>query len=484
MHSNINQQFIQDHGFIVLDSLIPGPELDGPVALIETIILDTGIPGNKLEASAWVAKKSKIQNNKIMLSCINDESSYVRKELNKLFGKVKDVKSCQIASRFPGERAIIVNNERRVPEKWYAEWHIDNYTEKDFRRHHPPPEFTCLVGIYLTDNEQEFAGNYTVFPRAHHQIQAFSRKHGMEYYALNGLRDICLPLSEPYQIKAKKGSVVIAHRMLPHLISAPNITDTTRTIVWYRIKADQEQAQAQAQDQNVSSIYYNIWKEWSALKYEPMPVNEFTDDVNKIELEGLGYFTKFDHTLITLRIKPFNTFPAFFASHVTLQYNITTHDFSIHTNGFIEKHKHHDMHEIIKRDLGDTLTPYSIGKWINECDYEKLINRMVPFNGYWNTNHDSTTQCLKFHHLHSRSKSAMMVRWAHELKIDGMLIMGSPGHLVLRGDAKSLSLYMDRFNWLHWKKVEKCPIPDDALHHIQGFIKCHRDDDIVKTLKL
>lgn len=70
--------------------------------------------------------------------------------------QVQMVKSCQIASRFPQEQC---DADGKIPENWSQTWHIDNYTEKDFERKTLPKDFSCLVGIYLTDNETEFCGN-------------------------------------------------------------------------------------------------------------------------------------------------------------------------------------------------------------------------------------------------------------------------------------------------------------------------------------
>ena len=83
-------------------------------------------------------RKSKPPRDKIFLSLFNNK--IVKLLETQLIGPINEIKSCQIASRFPGENCI---------KDWQNNWHIDNFTEKDFKRHALPSEFTRLLGIYL-----------------------------------------------------------------------------------------------------------------------------------------------------------------------------------------------------------------------------------------------------------------------------------------------------------------------------------------------
>lgn len=436
--SNLETHFLVDHGYLLLDSFLSN-EIDRPCQLIKETLERTGIPTSRETALEWISAKSKLQRNNEFLALINETKVKDFLE-NKLIGKIKKIKSCQIASRFHGEQCI----DNLVPDNWYKKWHIDNFTEKDFERRSVPPEFTCLVGVYLTDNEEEFAGNYTLFHGAHYGIQSLSKiKGGYQYYVGNGLdgaREI-LKLNNPYQVKAKKGSVIIVNRFLPHLISAPNMSEKIRTIVWFRVSTEKKE-----------ESFMNIWKEWPKI-YGPINLKtecpiQFRDQINEIELKGYGHLVTFDDKCITLRLRQFNSEPCMFASMITV--TLYEKHIEVHTNGFINRTKHPIMAKQIMKSCKSLI---EIAEWINKCDYEKLINSWYP-----NDNKLSgivIKKKLMFHHLFSRSKTGMMVKWEKELSINIEIIKGKPGFLIIEGDSNMVNIFMNRFGCFHWKTVKE-----------------------------
>jgi hypothetical protein len=366
--------------------------------------------------------------------------------------EIYPVKSCQIATRFPGENLDSMSEEK---------WHIDNFTEKDFERSHLPKEFDILVGILLCDNDDPSHGNFTCFPGGHHQLRAYGRKkcgkhldnsYIYNYFKTNGLSEARndIKLSNPHQICAKFGSVIIADRMLPHLVSAPNISESfTRTIIWYRV---------QKKSENFTKFIGNNTPDWT------------TD----LELEGKGYMSYLDNEImsfdeiISLRLKPRikQHIPNAFGSITELKL-LKRKDMkiiSVHTGGFLSKQSHKrlsmELEEIFKYSGNDINVV--INK-INEIDFQNLIERWFPVIKQSNSTPESsliTKYKLLFHHLHSFSKTKMIQEWANNdfnIKID--IVNGTPGIISMEGTLNNITQLVDRIFAFYWNKVpemQKC----------------------------
>lgn len=128
-------QTLNDHGFLVLNNVIEYDKLDPINSSIQShisSIFPNDLPKNANDAEQWVATKSKLQRSKNILDLMNNDiNNYLKKNLNI---DIEPVKSCQIATRFPGEG---------IEKK---SWHIDNFTPKDLDRKFIPKEFDYLVG--------------------------------------------------------------------------------------------------------------------------------------------------------------------------------------------------------------------------------------------------------------------------------------------------------------------------------------------------
>lgn len=439
MTSNLDTQFFLDNGFLVLDNLLEN--VDDAAALLENTIKSVKMPTSKDDAIEWISAKSKIQSNKILMDLIKNPQVTI--VLNNLLGEFIEPKSCQIASRFPGENYSFENKE------WYTEWHIDNYTDKDFERKRIPQDFSCLVGVYLTENEYEFAGNFTVFPGSHYQIQSHSIMNGgRKYYEENGLKKIRkeLVLEKPYQIMAKKGSVIFAHRYLAHLISAPNESDDIRTIVWFRVRGNN----------NCELSFTNIWNDYKGIAKDTKYPEKYNDEIIRIENKGYGYFCSNTKNGIILRIKSNGKkyFPCMFASHVTLTYYYDD-NVNIHTNGFINKKNHN----LIAKEL-QYKTLFEMAEWIYKCDYCKLIESWHPSQNplsqnATNSNDKISQKIIRLHHLHSKSKCDMLIKWGNELKLNGGVLKGVPGQIIATGPSSMINIFVERFKCFHWKQFKE-----------------------------
>jgi hypothetical protein len=91
--------------------------------------------------------------------------------------------------------------------------------------------FTALVGIYLSPVRTEFSGNFTVWPGAHHILEAHFREHGPKALR-NGMPRI--PLGQPVQLMTEPGDVVLCHYGLAHT-AALNLSTADRYAVYFRL---------------------------------------------------------------------------------------------------------------------------------------------------------------------------------------------------------------------------------------------------------
>lgn len=109
--------------------------------------------------------------------------------------------------------------------------HIDGApAEPDGR----PGTFTMLVGVLMSDQRDEDAGNLWVWPGTHLTHAEYFRTHGPDaFFTAGGYPPIRLP--EPEQVTGQAGDVVLAHYLLGHNIGG-NISRAVRRAVYYRLK--------------------------------------------------------------------------------------------------------------------------------------------------------------------------------------------------------------------------------------------------------
>ena len=252
--------------------------------------------------------------------------------------------------------------DKKDPEWWRMDWHIDNFTDRDINeKRQIPGDFSALVGIYFTDNEIDNEGNFVVFPGGHHQIQSFSRESGgIDFYKKDGLTTAKkeIELNNPFQVKAKAGSVMIAHRMLPHT-TADNFSKNTRYVIWFRVRSKNRDNKSNFED---PESYLDIWREWSLIKREAKFNNKlygenkllFESKVSEMERRGLGELMNVNDEYILLRCRPSYGEPCLFASMLTIRYYYIRDELEVHSNGFISRDTHpmmaKDMYEYSKID--------------------------------------------------------------------------------------------------------------------------------------
>ncbi|MEK3877778.1 hypothetical protein [Paenibacillus sp. FSL M7-0420] len=138
--------------------------------------------------------------------------------------KYEDVVSGQIALRFSES----LDHPSVIPAP-----HIDGLpspyngvTKENYNN------FELLVGVFLSNVHEHFAGNLTVWPRSHQIIRDYFRIYG-EDAVLNGMPEV--DLGKPQQILVNEGDIIICNYLLAHSVS-PNLSANIRYAVYFRIR--------------------------------------------------------------------------------------------------------------------------------------------------------------------------------------------------------------------------------------------------------
>lgn len=479
---NLETNFLLDHGYLLYDNFF-NQNITNPInELLDTALQKSGIPTSPETARKWISEKSKLQKNKLLLDQVNEgPAQYL---LRKIIGPMQKVKSCQIAFRFPKEKT---NDDTDY-------WHIDNYTERDFKRKSGiPKDFTCLVGIYLDDNLENDSGNFTVWSGQHHRLQTWSRNNGgHEYYEKNGLNKMKEVFRQNelktklFQIKASRGSLIIVHRMLLHTMGS-NEYDKIRKVVWFRMSKDTD---ARKNNKNLDpETYMDIWKEWcvniKSIPYVTCNQNpEIKNQIKKIEEMGYGYQYDYDKNSVTLRIRPsvaLHGEPCMFASMVTVKYYTDNNRIEVHTNGFISRPEHNHMANDIRKVCISTnknsklIDLFKVSEYIQRLNFEQMICKWYPYNKSENDSYETIYKIMKFAKIMSRSKGGMMERWGNELGLKGGLLLGRPGYCIIVGSQHNIDIFMKRFGCFHWKKMNDCNIEIDVMKIKKGFFRCLKE---------
>ena len=97
-----------------------------------------------------------------------------------------------------------------------------------------PGTFTMLVGVLMSDQREQDAGNLWAWPGTHLTHAEYFRTHGPDaFLTAGGYPPILLP--EPVQVTGEAGDVVLAHYLLGHNIGG-NTSPAVRRAVYYRLK--------------------------------------------------------------------------------------------------------------------------------------------------------------------------------------------------------------------------------------------------------
>lgn len=112
--------------------------------------------------------------------------------------------------------------------------HLDGHRPGEAR----PDSFTMLAGIYLADESAPDSGNLWVWPGSHLVHERLFRERGPAALIDSSGHTHSLPApprySEPVQVLASRGDLLLAHFLLGHNTGG-NMSNRTRRIVYYRL---------------------------------------------------------------------------------------------------------------------------------------------------------------------------------------------------------------------------------------------------------
>ncbi len=154
-------------------------------------------------------------------------------------GRLHMPQSAQVALVYPNAYKHLAGGGRHPSTYWNAQfcsdhrvWHIDGVEKAQPDQVHSVWNFSVLFGIYLSKID-EFAGNFTVFPGSHRQLEAaFNAPGGLDSLLLDGTPKI--PVADPHLITTNPGDVVVAHYQTAHAV-APNLSPDVRYAMYFRV---------------------------------------------------------------------------------------------------------------------------------------------------------------------------------------------------------------------------------------------------------
>ena len=161
--------------------------------------------------------------------------SHIYSIIKSLIGNDNDViiPGCQIALRFPTNIDLTrkVTKNTLLPKD---RWHIDGMR---FGNNIGIGKFTVLIGFVLSNWNENYVGNFTVFPREHYKISNELKQYGVNEF-LNKVKTgkNMTPFkvnNEAKQIIGNIGDVIICHPYLPHR-AGPNLSENIRYAVFMR----------------------------------------------------------------------------------------------------------------------------------------------------------------------------------------------------------------------------------------------------------
>ncbi len=160
--------------------------------------------------------------------------------------KIKPVNYGQIALRFPAM------DPPREPGP-----HIDGmYSPTNGVKEGTIGNFTALVGVFLSDLPEPYAGNFTVWPGTHKLYEEYFRERGAQSL-LEGMPGIGDAMPSPEQFLGRAGDAALVHYQLAHGI-AGNGSPNVRYAIFFRLShVDHENYHWECMT--------DIWKEWQGM---------------------------------------------------------------------------------------------------------------------------------------------------------------------------------------------------------------------------
>lgn len=233
-------------GFVRIPGVIPQVMVDEALKLINGSFGDNGIDPEKLPIYRSQSYCPEVTREPQITGLISDTPAWSLIESALGVGNVSKPKGAQIAVRFP--------TKHDPPPEPHP--HLDGmYSPNNGVPEGTIQNFTMLVGVYLSEVDRPYAGNFTVWPGSHLLYEQYFREHGPESL-LNGMPPVNLP--EPVQMHVKPGDVVLAHYQLAHG-SAINVAPHPRYALYFRFKHKNH-------DDDWKARMTDIWMDWPGMQ--------------------------------------------------------------------------------------------------------------------------------------------------------------------------------------------------------------------------
>lgn len=243
--TNVQKQFFYENGYVHVPGVIPPVMVNAALQSINHS-MGEGIDPAQLTTFRSQSYAPEYMHSPVIMDLLNKTPALGLAESMIGEGRTKPVDSGQIALRFP--------QFADPPPPPHP--HIDGmYTPYNGVTKGEIWNFTALVGIFLSDVHQPYAGNFTVWPGTHRQNEQYFREHGPDSL-LNGMPKVTMP--EPVQTMGVAGDIVICHYMLAHT-AAINVSPHTRYAIFFRLHHVEH-------DLNKWESMTDIWLQWEGMR--------------------------------------------------------------------------------------------------------------------------------------------------------------------------------------------------------------------------
>lgn len=235
-------------GFVHLPGAV-APELVESALHAINYRVGRGIPAEEL--AVWQSQSffPDLQKQPVITDLFN--ASGLRATLQELMGpeNVAAMKGGQLALRFPTEPGAQME---------LRGGHIDGiYSPNNGVIKGTLSSFSALVGVFLTDVDRDFAGNFTIWPGSHRKMEEYFRAHGTDIITQKN-RTPPIDQGEPLQIRVKAGDAVLAHYQLLHT-ATPNGAPRPRYATFFRVIHP-------AHESHKLECLCDLWREWPGIQ--------------------------------------------------------------------------------------------------------------------------------------------------------------------------------------------------------------------------
>jgi hypothetical protein len=240
------KRHLYEHGYVILQNVIPGRMVDEALRAINHS-LGEGMEPAQMRVFRAQSFCPELRQDPTIVDLLQKSPVWSLAESALGEGQIWPVRGGQIALRFP----VPADPPRPVGVHLDGMYAPDNGVPRG-----TIANFTALIGIFLSDVETEYAGNFSVVPGSHSIYEAYFRDHGAESL-LQGMPPVDLPPVR--QIRARAGDAVLCHYQLAHGV-AQNTSPHVRYAIFFRLHhVDIDPAQWQAPMQD-------IWMHWPGIR--------------------------------------------------------------------------------------------------------------------------------------------------------------------------------------------------------------------------